>query len=149
MKKSTTGYIICHRGNVIAWKFRLKRFISTSTTHAEYLAIYDASPDILFLANLIHEILDIPEIYPFPLYEDNSACITVWEKTLSRTRLSYLDKPYLIVKGYFTQNKINPVKIASNEELADILTKPLTGDQFQFLSSKPVKPLHDLTDTDT
>lgn len=89
MKKSTTGYIICHRGNVIAWKFRLKRFISTSTTHAEYLAIYDASPDILFLANLIHEILDIPEIYPFPLYEDNSACITVWEKTLSRTRLSY------------------------------------------------------------
>lgn len=49
--------------------------------HTEYIAIYDASADI-FLANLINEILDIPHIYPIPLYKDNAACITISEEAL-------------------------------------------------------------------
>lgn len=57
--------------------------MSTSATHAEYIAICDVSIDILFLANLVNETLQIPQIYPIPIYEDNSACITVYEKTLT------------------------------------------------------------------
>lgn len=40
-------------------------------------------------------------------------------------------KSYLIVKDYFEQNKLKPLKITSKAQLADILTKLLTGDQFQ------------------
>lgn len=135
-KKSTTGYLIRYRGNVIAWKSRLQRSMSMSTTHAEYIAICDTSTNLLFLANLINETLNVPTIFPIPLHEDNSACVTVCEKTISRTRLNYLDKPYLLVRELFEQNKLKPVKVTSKEQIADIFTKPLTGDQFKYLSSK-------------
>lgn len=140
-KRSTSGYVIRYYGNVIAWKSRLQTSMSRSTTHAEYLAICDASTNIMFIANLINETLDMPEIYPIPLYEDNSACITVCEKTTQRTKLNYLDKPYLLVRELFEQKKLKPIKIASKEQIADLFTKPLTGEQFINLSKKIVSQI--------
>lgn len=46
--KATTDYLIKYHGNVITWKSRLQRTVSTSTTHAEFTAVYDASIDIFF-----------------------------------------------------------------------------------------------------
>ena len=140
-KKSTTGYLIRYHGNNIAWKSRLQRTMSKSTTHAEYIAICDASTNILFLAHLINETLNMPNIFPIPLYEDNSACITVCEKTTTRTSLNYLEREELLVRELFERNKLKPEKVISKEQIADIFTKPLTGNQFKYLSSKLIRPI--------
>ena len=140
-KRSTSGYLIRYHGNNIAWKSRLQKTMSSSTTQAEYIAICDASKDLLFLGNLINETLSLPEIFPVPIYGYNSACITICEKTICRTKLDHLDKQYLLMKELFTQNKLKPVKVSSKEQIADIFTKPLTGDQFEYLSGQLIRAI--------
>ena len=67
--------MILFHGNPISWKSRLQGPIVRSTTEAEYVAISDASQEILFLARLIEETVNTTGIFPIPTYEDNSACV--------------------------------------------------------------------------
>ena len=56
--------------------------MATSTTHAEYTAIWDAPSDILFLAQLIEETINTTQVFLVPLFEDNSAYVLYARETL-------------------------------------------------------------------
>lgn len=134
-KKSTTGYLIRYHGNIISWKSRLQHSMAHSTTHAEYIAITDAATDIIFLARIIEEsLISKKNVFPVPIFEDNSSCLSQCENTLTRTQLKYIEKKYLDVKDFFDMRLLKVHKIDSKHQLADILTKPLTSEQFSNLS---------------
>ena len=135
-KRSTTGYLIRYHGNIIAWKSKLQRTFATSTSHAEYVAICDASSDILFLSHMIDETLNESSVHPVTIFEDNSSCVTTCENPTMKGKLKHLDKSLLTVKNHFENKELKTVKINTKNQLADLLTKPLTGDQFQYLSQQ-------------
>lgn len=60
--KSTTGYLIQYHENTIAWKSRIQRTFARSTGQAEYIAVCDATEDILFIGRLIKETLELNNV---------------------------------------------------------------------------------------
>lgn len=135
MGKSTTGYLIRFRGNLVAWRSRQQVTSTESTTEAEYMAITDAAHDILFLSRLTEEMTLQTNIFPIPLFEDNTGCIAQTTRT-SRGRLRHLEKKYLDYRKLFDQGLLQAHKVDGQNQLADILTKPLPHEIFTPLRNQ-------------
>lgn len=88
--------------------------MANCTTHAEFTAIADAAPEILFLSRLIEETHSL-SVLPICIYEDNSSCISVCSKSASRDRLKYLETKILDVTSYFEAKELEAVKIGFSQ----------------------------------
>ena len=134
-RKSTTGYIIMVYGSMTAFASRLQKCIAESTGEAEYMAICEATRELLFFARLTEELIE-PVQYPMSLYEDNSAALRKCTSTTSKGRLKHIELTYLKVREHFRRKIIKAIKIEGTKQLADILTKPLTDKTFSEIRNK-------------
>jgi ribosomal protein S8/transposase InsO family protein len=134
-RRSTTGYLITYNDNVIHWRSHLQQTIARSTTEAEYIAICDVSTEILFLVYLSTETIERIRL-PVTLFEDNTGAISQCEKTSSRGRLKYLEQKLLEKQELFERKILKTTKIDTNDQLADVFTKPLSTTRFLELISK-------------
>ncbi|KAL8104982.1 hypothetical protein AgCh_028950 [Apium graveolens] len=55
-RKSTTGYIFTLGGTAVSWMSRLQKSVALSTTEAEYMAISEASKEMIWLKNFLEEL---------------------------------------------------------------------------------------------
>ena len=55
-KKSTSGYLITFSGGVVSWQSRLQKCVALSTTEAEYIAIIEASKELLWMKKFLQEL---------------------------------------------------------------------------------------------
>ena len=55
-KKSTSGYLIIFSGGVVSWQSRLQKCVALSTTKAEYIAITEASNELLWMKKFLQEL---------------------------------------------------------------------------------------------
>lgn len=136
-RKSTSGFIIRFHNNVIHWGSRLQSACAESSGEAEFVAICDASKEILFLARLIEETLGTMT-YPITVYEDNSAAISISYDTTSNSRIKHVELKYLKKREYIRKKILKIVKINSKWQLADCLTKALPKELFCSFRDKIV-----------
>lgn len=137
-RKSTTGFLIRSYGNTVGWSSRLQSCCAESSGEAEFIAICDATKDILFLARLIEETLASVQ-YPISIYEDNNAAISISYNSTSTSRTKHIELKYLKKREYIQNNIIKIVKTESKNQLADCLTKPLPEDAFCQIRNKILK----------
>ena len=139
-RRSTTGYLVRMYGCPIMWCSRLQRTISESTAEAELKALCEAAHDIRFLLYLTEELL-YPISRPVTLYEDNVGALRHCQLYASRGRIKHLELCYFKAQEYVRNRLLRIQKVSSNDQLADILTKPLLEQQFENLSSHLVQAL--------
>jgi hypothetical protein len=145
--KSRTGYILSIGGCYLFCKSQLQTTISLSTSEAEYYALSQAMRAVLPVREFLKEIitgLDLPSEYlkfdssmfknfETTVHEDNSSALNlaVKQKITSRT------KHYLVKYHFFwshinePKNNIKVVKVPTDKQRADYLTKGLTRDLFE------------------
>ena len=68
--KSTGGYVIKLFGDSVAWKSHKQNTVSKSTCEAEYIAMSEASAEIVNLDKAIRDIID-KTMYPVTIWTDN------------------------------------------------------------------------------
>jgi len=71
---STTGYIIHVLGVPVAWKSRVQRSVTLSSTEAEYVAVSEVCTEILFIKQVL-EFLGVKIAYPIVVNIDNIGSI--------------------------------------------------------------------------
>ena len=54
--KSTTGYIFTVGGTAVSWMSRLQKSVALSTTEAEYMAVAEASKELVWLKTFLEEL---------------------------------------------------------------------------------------------
>ena len=144
---SRTGYVIWYAGCPIYWQSKLQTEIALSTAEAEYIALSQALRETLPMINLMKEINVI-----FPLYlssprfvinvwEDNQSCIAMTNNPKFSPWTKHIAiKYYHFCKHVITQSHPNGFlqieHCSTEDQLADIFTKPVCDDIFMQLWQK-------------
>ncbi|KAL0343241.1 UNVERIFIED_CONTAM: Retrovirus-related Pol polyprotein from transposon RE2 [Sesamum angustifolium] len=109
--------------------------VSKSTTEAEYRSLASTVCELTWIDYLLQD-LGISLKKPIPLFCDNKAAVHITANPVFHERTKHLEIDCHIVRDKFKEGFVIPTHISAKEQIADILTKPLTGPAFQFLKSK-------------
>jgi hypothetical protein len=139
--RSRTGYLILLGGCPLVWKSQLQTEISLSTLEAEYSALSYALKTLIPLKRLVIEtskVIGSPPGWETTVrartFEDNQGCycLATSHRLTNRTK-------YFLVKYHWFWSKAEEFvlyKVASEDQLADYLTKGLAKELFVKLRQK-------------
>jgi hypothetical protein len=104
--------------------------VATSSTHAEARALYQLVLDVIYVIHLCEELgraISLPAV----ILEDNQPVLDVLSDPLKRAKKS---RHFMMLLNYVaeqvTEGLIELAKVASEDNVADILTKIMTGSPF-------------------
>jgi hypothetical protein len=135
--RSRTGYAISFLGCLVAWKSKLQAEIALSTCESEYIALSQALRTGIPIIHLVREMKEhhhhntssIPTIH-CTLFEDNSGALTLAKAPAMRPRTKHINVKYHHFRSYVVAGAIDIRTIKSEDQPADILTKPLADRLF-------------------
>lgn len=114
-------------GGPLCWQSRRQKSISTSTAEAEYVALFEAAKQALWLTRLVKEFKIVDEIIGkkgILSFTDNQSALAIAKGTNS-AKTKHIDIAYHFVQNCVQENIIDLNYVPTNKMLADILTKPL------------------------
>ena len=138
---SRTGYVITCANCPIVWASKMQTTIALSTTEAEYVALSTALRDVIYLIHLTEEFQkhDInvnngakPNV-TCRVFEDNVGALELANTHKLRPRTKHLAVQLHHFRSYITNKTIEVQHVATKHQIADIFTKPLPRDTFQYL----------------
>jgi hypothetical protein len=131
-RHSQTGYILMIGRSVIAWNSTGQGSLSSSTAESEIKSVRHCLIDILVIVKLILSHMGFPQ-YDSPTYNDNKAVKDVSDRDEITRGLRHIELAYHIVITARERGVITIVHIPSADNVADILTKPVSAAVFNYL----------------
>jgi hypothetical protein len=135
--KSRSGYVILYAGCPILWTSRLQSETALSTTEAEYLSLSSALRETIPLMKLVKEFkkeLLLPmattPVVHCKAFEDNSGAVELAKVPKMRPRTKHINVKYHHFRKYVSDGLIKVLQVATEDQLADILTKNLNAKLF-------------------
>jgi hypothetical protein len=111
---------------MISWSSQKQGSIAQSTTKAEYIAASDASKEAVWLRKLIFGLFG-DKLETSVVHCDNQSYIKLTENPVFHDRSKHIDMRYHYIRDLVQRKTIKLQYIATSEQVADILTKPLTS----------------------
>ena len=136
-RKSTGGYIFMIAGAPISWASRRQQIVTLSSTEAEYVALTEAAQEALWLKKILVE-LKLGMLNKIPLFNDNLGAAALAKNPEHRGRTKHIEVRWHWIREVYQQGVIELPYIATGENLADGLTKPLGHGKFDVFSSSIV-----------
>jgi hypothetical protein len=126
-RKSTTGVLMLCCGCPVLWMSRLQSIVATSTTEAEFIAAAIGVQEALWARELMADITG--SIMPFDYYGDNEATLSLIKNLTAGVsgRSKHIDVKYKFLRDRYVRGDINVQYVPTTEQLADCLTKAMTG----------------------
>lgn len=127
-RRSTSGCMFTVYGNPVSWMSKRQQIVSLSSTEAELIALCYASKEGIWLSNVMSEIGI--NTTPFTIHEDNIPCIKIAEEPREHQRTKHIDIKYMYIRELINSKKVKLYYIPSENQKADIFTKPLAKTKF-------------------
>uniref|UniRef100_A0A251U342 Uncharacterized protein n=1 Tax=Helianthus annuus TaxID=4232 RepID=A0A251U342_HELAN len=110
-----------------------------STSHVllpddKYKAIADTLAELIWLRSLLRE-LGLVNHSP-TLWCDNLGATYLSANPVFHARTKHVEVDYHFVREQVTKGKLNVKFISTDDQIADVFTKPLSSQRFEFLRSK-------------
>ena len=131
--KSTTGIIARMYGIPILVKSKIQRMNAKSSTNAEIIALCDAVEELVYIVNLLRE-LGV-EVDPVIQVDNQPAIDTMKNQKLVKGN-KHIMLRYYFVKDYVKKGMVKLKYVPSEDNLADILTKPMKKTSFRRLRDR-------------
>jgi hypothetical protein len=135
-RKFTTGFCMFVGGNAVIWKSKKQAVVARSRAEAEYRAMSAATSEIIWLRLLLKELGHDFECKPTTLFCDNQAAIHIATNPVFHERTKHIEVDCHFVREKIVNKVIETTYIQSANQIADILTKPLSKGVFEVLKSK-------------
>ncbi|GJS57029.1 hypothetical protein Tco_0651813 [Tanacetum coccineum] len=116
------------------WSSKKQKSIAISSTEAEYIALFGCYAQILWMPSQLTD-------YGFtfnkiPLYCDNKSMIALCCNNVQHSRAKHIDVRYHFIKEQVENGIVELYFVRMEYQLADIFTKPLPRERFNFLIEK-------------
>ncbi|GJU64609.1 putative ribonuclease H-like domain-containing protein [Tanacetum coccineum] len=130
-RKSTTGGCQFLGRRLISWQCKKQTIVATSSTEAEYVAAASCCAQVLWIQN---QLLD----YGFnfmntKIFIDNQSTICIVKNPVFHQRTKHIEIRHHFIRDANEKNLIQVLKIHTDDNVADLLTKAFDGPRFAYL----------------
>ena len=128
--KSTSGACFSLNGGAISWLSKRQIPVAVISAESEYYAASLAVQEAKWLRALLSE-LGVTAPGPTNIAEDNNACIQMTKNPVNHSRCKHIPIRYHFTREAVENGEVRLVPVASNDNVADFLTKVLPKPKFQ------------------
>ncbi|PKU77905.1 Retrovirus-related Pol polyprotein from transposon TNT 1-94 [Dendrobium catenatum] len=134
-RKSTSGYCSYLSQTLISWTVKKQTMVARSSTESEYRSLAALAADVIWIRRVLAD-FGIDQIHPTDIYYDNTSAITLANNPVFHARTKHIKIDHRFVRDHVQQWTIQILPISTNDQLVDILTKPLSTPRFHALRLK-------------
>ncbi|KAM1156872.1 hypothetical protein EV1_027295 [Malus domestica] len=128
-RKSTTGFVFFIGDIAFTWMSKKLPIVTLSTCEAEYVAATSCVYHTNWLRNLLKE-LSMPQEEPTEIYVDNKSAIALAKNPVFHDRSKHIDTRYHYIRECIARKDVQVEYVKSQDQVADIFTKPLRQEDF-------------------
>nr|GEV25522.1 hypothetical protein [Tanacetum cinerariifolium] len=130
-RKSTTGGCQFLGRRLISWLCKKQTVVATSSTEAEYVAAASCCGQALWIQN---QMLDYGFNFMHTrIFIDNQSTICIVKNPVFYQCTKHIKIRHHFIRDAYEKNLIQVVKIHTDENVADLLTKSFDGPRFHYL----------------
>ncbi|KAF0692170.1 Aste57867_16726 [Aphanomyces stellatus] len=133
-RKSISGFLVMFLGCCLSARSRKKTMVTLSTAEAEYIPLCDLVKELLWYIELLEE-LGLPQ-RRIVVHRDNQSAIAIANNPGHHERTKHISTKYHFVRNQVEKGRIQLQYCPTKLMVADILTKAIPREQFEFLRSK-------------
>lgn len=133
-RKSTSGFVVMLAGGPISWRCKKQPTVALSATEAEFVALTEATKDVIWLTNFLDELgieYEVPTIY-----SDSQSAIEWSKNACHHQRSKHVALKYFFIRDTVADRKVKIAYVSTKQNVADILTKTTTRAVFGRLQPK-------------
>jgi len=124
---SVGGYLCVVGGGPVSWRSKKQSETAISTVESEYMALFHAVKEVIWLRRLLEEIGHEQKI-PTPLYCDNKGAIAMAKNAVLHGLNKHMRIKWHWVRKEVKRETVQPIYIKTSVQPADFLTKRLAED---------------------
>lgn len=113
----------------VAWSSRKQPIVTLSTTEAEFVAVAACASQAVWMKRILEK-LSLEESKCTTILCDNSSTIKLSKNPVLHGRSKHIDVRFRFLRD-LTQGAVELVYCGTQDQLADVMTKPRTLDAFQ------------------
>ncbi|KAK9207149.1 hypothetical protein WN943_017434 [Citrus x changshan-huyou] len=134
-RRSVGGYCVYLGSNLVSWSSKKQNIVSRSSAESEYRALALATSEVLWITYLLKELkVSLPK--PPVLYCDNSSAEALASNPKYHSRTKHIELDLHFVREHIANKDLFIEHVSSSDQLADVLTKPLSFDHFAYMRTK-------------
>ena len=134
-RKSIGAYCIYLGNNLISWSSKKQGVVAKSSTESEYRALSSACSELSWLQSLFSE-LNIVQLPTSVLWCDNQSAGELARNLVFHSKSKHIELDVHYIRDKVLSKALEVRYIPTEEQVADILTKPLSLPKFSYFRSK-------------
>ena len=135
--KLHSGWIVCFARAPITWASKMQTITALSTTEAEYIALSTSLREVIPMMGMLKEAREqglqinyLPPKVHCTVFEDNSGALELARLQKIHPRTKHINQSFHHFREYVERQEVMIQSTPTDEQLADILTKPLVEAAF-------------------
>ena len=129
-RKSTSGFSFLLSSGAVSWSSKKQPVVTLSTTEAEFIVVASCACQALWLRRMLEK-LNHASTGATVMYCDNSSTIKLSRNPVMHGRSKHIDVRFHFLRNLTRDGVVTLLHCHSQDQLADIMTKPLTRVAFE------------------
>jgi hypothetical protein len=120
---------------MISWFSKKQTSVALSMAEAEYIAACLANNEAVWLRKLLAGLFDL-ELEGTFVWCDNQSCVKLSENPVFHDKPKHIEIRYHYIRDMVQKGAVKLQYVATNEQIVDMLTKPLSRVKFVYFRDK-------------
>ena len=119
-------------GGAVTWSSKQQAIVALSTVEAEYVAMSCCAQQMVWMHSWLDEV-EVKHSLPGLIKGDNRGAIALTKNTKDHGKVKHIDIQHHYIRKLIQSGAITIEQVPSEDNLADLFTKPLPHDQHHHL----------------